>query len=98
MPDLADAARPEDRPSTHPVSPTGASQAPVDRVRRAIQGDPPPVDLAAPILERDVRELTRRCAAVRARGGAYASVTTSPEVRRLLLGLEAGATLSGQVH
>ena len=70
------------------------------RVRTALASPPPPEDLAAPILARDLRELTSRLARARERGGRYAALDFSPAVRDLVARLDAGRAVPGteKVH
>jgi len=67
-----------------------------DAARRAVQFGgrwPSPMDGQA------LMEVSRRAAAVRLRGGAYAAVEASDHVRSFLARLDAGAGLAGEgVH
>ncbi|MBE3096985.1 MAG: hypothetical protein IMZ44_07625 [Planctomycetes bacterium] len=69
------------------------------RVRAAL-ATPEAVDLAAPILRRDLADLTGRLALVRLRADPRAAPAAfSPDVGRLLARLEAGAGLAaGTLH
>lgn len=78
--------------------PQHLSGSPLDRVRAAVAA-PAAVDLASPILARDLAELTRRLAlARRRRGEDPPCVDFSPHVGRLVAALDAGASLAGDVH
>jgi hypothetical protein len=74
-------------------------ESPLGTVRSAL-ADPPAGDLAAPILARNLGELTRRLARARERGGRYSCLDFSPHVRDLVCRLDAGRSIPGaeKVH
>ena len=73
---------------------------PIADVRTALTDPPAGLDLASPILRRDLDELRRRLASARMRGGRYEAVDFSSHVRDLLERLDAGQAVPGaeKVH
>jgi len=69
-----------------------------DLVRKAVQEPSAEANAPADKLQREVRRLQARLGRVQARGGEYAKVGFSDDIRELLGRLEAGATLSTYVH
>ncbi len=70
----------------------------LDLVRKALEGPDAQACMSPDKLRREIRRLETRLAAVRERGGAYAGVDFSGDVRLLLARLEAGHALSACVH
>jgi hypothetical protein len=70
----------------------------MDLVRRAIRQPIEESDVPRERLRREVGRLRTRLEGVRARGGRYADVQMSPDVRMLVARLDAGAALSTLVH
>lgn len=68
---------------------------PIAAVRSVLAGPPADLGLAAPILARDLAELTNRLARARERGGRYAALDFSPAVRDLVARLDAGRAVPG---
>ncbi len=99
MPDPIAAAHPvAGKTPCYRASPV-VEETPYYRVRRALEAQPSE-DLAVPILARDLRELTRCLARARLRGGRYAALDFSPQVRDLVTRLDASRAVDGakRVH
>jgi hypothetical protein len=73
---------------------------PIAAVRSRLADPPADLDLAAPILARDLGKLRRRLARARERGGRYGAIDFSPHVRDLVMRLDASAAIPGaeKVH
>jgi hypothetical protein len=67
-------------------------------IRKAIQASGGEALASAEQLHREVQRLQERLGRVQSRGRAYRRVEFSDDVRGLLVRLEAGATLSANVH
>jgi hypothetical protein len=67
-------------------------------VKKAVQASGGEALASADQLYREVQRLQERLERVQARGRAYRRVDFSDDVRVLLTRLEAGATLSANVH